>query len=278
MKQIDNPYLRIESLCSLNSKKDISFLYDEGRDFSEASQSVQMAIESFKERTQKLSLMSLVLHFAKVETKDRTYGMRFLNILGDLIEEKLFPFNLTLQEFSLVDHMMIMNQIRMHDKWFLQKQEDYVTFYVWFVNFLSETTQGMIPITRDMDRHNTLKRKLAFEIYIELISLLPLRERILTKVFYLGGERTLDEVLALEIKHIDFEKEVIHFSEYFVAYPSHLFVDILRYLHGRKKGYVFVSKQGEKISHTVPYRALKVAVQKIGLPPTFTFKDLVKER
>lgn len=275
-----NPYQRIESLClEWDSKHSLQHLFEEGKTFAEASEEVDHTIDKFQRKMNTLSLLSVILLWAQYMGKDKALGAKRLSMLSELMEEGLFPpkKKMTLKEFALSGHDSVIDHIRSFSKWFLQKREDFVTFYVEFGNWLSQATYGFIPIVTDLDRQMTARRKLPFETYIDLLALLPEREHILTKLFYLGGERALEEVLNLEIKHIDFAKGHIHFPGYFVRYPMHVLDDLKAYIEERKKGFVFLSKQGERINHTVPYRALKVAAQKLGLPSTFTFKDLVKE-
>lgn len=71
---------------------------------------------------------------------------------------------------------------------------------------------------------------------------MDLREQILTKMFYLGGSRALEEVLSVKIEQIDFSRFLIHFSED-ISYPQHLFESIKKYIQDRKKGFVFAGKE-----------------------------------
>ena len=91
----------------------------------------------------------------------------------------------------------------------------------------------------------------------------------------LGGHRALEEVLSVKIEAIDFSRSLIHFSDD-VPYPQHLFEDMKKYIQGRKKGYVFVGKENERVSTTTPFRALKKVASESGLDPEFTFKDFTK--
>ena len=104
---------------------------------------------------------------------------------------------------------------------------------------------------------------------------MDLREQILAQMFYLGGNRALEEVLSVKIEDIDFSRSLVHFSTD-VAYPRHLFEDIKKYIQNRKKGYVFVGKDQERVSTTTPFRSLKKIASELGLDPEFTFKDFTK--
>ena len=58
--------------------------------------------------------------------------------------------------------------------------------------------------------------------------------------------------------------------------PDHLLEDIKRYIEGRKKGFVFMGRDGERISHTTPFRALKTVAAELKLDTEFTFRELTK--
>jgi integrase len=140
---------------------------------------------------------------------------------------------------------------------------------------MSKETFGYIPEAKDLDRIATQRRLIPYETYIEMISRMDPREQILAKLFYLGGPRALEEVISLKIEDIDFTRSLIHFPEA-VSYPRHLLEDIKNYVECRKKGFVFMGRDGDRISHTTPFRALKTVVTELKLDPEFTFKDLTR--
>jgi integrase len=170
---------------------------------------------------------------------------------------------------------LVIERIRSYGNWSLAKREDYVLLYKTFSEWLSKETLGYVPEAKDFDRWATEKRLISFELYIEILSHLDLREQILAKIFYLGGNRLLEEVLSVKIEDVDFTKSLIHFSED-VFYPQHLFEDIKKHIKDRKKGYIFIGKDGDRISITTPFRALKRVVSELNLNPEFTFKEFTK--
>ena len=168
-----------------------------------------------------------------------------------------------MQDLSSQDPAKMINQIRSFQHWPIDKREDYVLLYNAFSSWLAKETFGYFPEAKDLDRETTRKRRLSFDSYIEILKHLDLREQILAKIFYLGGHRNLEEVLSLKIENVDFVKQHLLFSDEEVSY--------------RKTGFVFSGKDGERISHTTPFRALKSAVVELDLDPTFTFKDFAKD-
>ncbi|MEI8300596.1 MAG: hypothetical protein WCG10_03175 [Chlamydiota bacterium] len=197
-----------------------------------------------------------------------------LNMMSDLIVEKLLPLS-SLEKLSQLDPSSIPDDIRCFDKWTLMKREEGVLLYTSFMSWLSKETFNYVPIAKDGDRIVAQYRQVPFETYVKILSRLDLREQILAKMFYLGGSRALEEVLSVKIEDIDFYKKRMHLLED-VSYPRHLFEDIKKHIQDRKKGYVFIGKEGEIISHTTSFRALKKVVSELHLDPEFTFKEFTK--
>jgi integrase len=144
-----------------------------------------------------------------------------------------------------------------------------------FVVTLKKQRVLYVPEAKDLDLIATQKRLISFETYLKILGHMDLREQILAKMFYLGGQRALEEVLSVKIEDVDFSQGLIHFAED-VSYPRHLFEDITRHILDRKKGYIFVGKEGKRVSTTTPFRALKKVASELGLDPEFTFKELTK--
>lgn len=282
--KVSSAYQVIESLCfKFLPGMDNRLLEAEQQRFHKAFHGLDEQIKHFQKNISEISLASFITQWARSLTTDAVYGERYMCQMSELIENGILRLTTdkkhphTPASFGADEHQEIIGAIRCHIEWTIPKREDMVCFYIEFSRRLSEMTFGYIPIAEDPDRSMSARRKFPFEAYIQLIAELALRERILAKLFYLGGERPLDEILSLEIRNIDFAKKHIIFSAHKVAYPSHVFQDLHEYIQERTKGHVFTGRSGEKINHTVPYRSLKAAGDKLGLDPSFTFKDLVKE-
>lgn len=267
--------LQIKSQCSSSLKQNISI-------FESASEKIKSSVSNFQYEVSLVPLLSAILVWAKKTNSDHIFGKRHLSLMEELISTQLIPIldsqllN-TLKQFSESSHDFHINNIRGHSAWYLQKREDAVSLYVSFSNWLSETTLGYVKRAFDPDRLTTAKRAFAFEKYIELLSHLPERERIIAKLFYLGGARSLEDVLSLKVNDIDFVRNSISYPENTTKYPLHVIEDLKTLLGTRKKGFVFANKlDSNRIHHTVPYRAIKKVAHKLGLPTEFSYKNLVE--
>lgn len=274
-------YLKLEKLCS-NIEAN---LQEKIVDFASAAERIESVVDDFHGKVASYSLLSMILYWAKLTAKDKVFGSVYLDLMNDLIDKDLIPIHTehkkigTLSDFARIGHESIINRIRSYQDWVIRRREELVTLYVIFGNWLSEKTFGYVPKAIDPDRKMAAKRVVPYDKYILLLSFLPTRERILAKLYYLGGERSMEQVLSLEVSHIDFVKHRIYFGEHFVNYPDHVFADLKIYLGRRVKGFVFTkkSKSNERINNTVPYRALKRVASELKLPASFSYRDLVKE-
>ena len=231
-------------------------------------------VDAFIGEIYKLPLAVFIAMWAGDATRGTSSKAEELNMMSDLIIEKLIPLS-SLEKLSQLDPSSIPDDIRCFDKWTLMKREDGVLLYTSFMSWLSKETFNYVPIAKDGDRIVAQYRQVPFETYVKILSRLDLREKILAKMFYLGGSRALEEVLSVKIEDIEFSKKHIQLLEN-VSYPRHLFEDIKKHIQDRKKGYVFIGKEGERISHTTSFRALKKVISELHLDPEFTFRELTK--
>ena len=231
-------------------------------------------LEAFKEQISQIPISVFIATWADISRDDKTYGVEHMKIMCDLIEEKFLPL-VSLKDFMKLNISSILDDIRCLEKWTISKREEVVLLYSSFLSWLAKETFGCISEPSDPDRIVSQGRQVSFKTYIDLLERLDLRERILTKIFYLGGNRGEEEVLSMKIEDIDFKKRRIPMFEE-ISYPRHLFEDIKKHIQDRKKGYLFMGKDGGRISHTTPFRALKKVVADLKLDPELTFKNLTK--
>ena len=260
-------------LCS-GSEKNAAMLGNTKLELSYVFKDFHKQVDAFKGKIACIPIAIFIAMWADHIRKDKAYGVEHLKMICDLVEKKLMPL-VELRNFAKLDFSAILENIRSFEEWTISKREDAILLYTSFASWLSKETFGYIPEAVDLDRITSQKRQVPFETYINIISHLDLRERILAKMFYLGGNRGLEEVLSVKIEDIDSKKRLVHLEEE-VSYPRHLFDDIDDYIEGRKKGYVFMGRDGERISHTTSFRALKKVVSDLKLDPEFTFRELTK--
>lgn len=271
----------LKSCLSIDPHQDGKNLSVLRTDFTKFSQDLHRQVVLFQKNIAKSPISALILLWGELMRGDKMFGKRYLGMMRDLVATGLLPLvsktkkTETLQDLSLQDPTFIIDRIRCYKDWSLHKREDHAILYKAFSEWLSKESFGYVPEARDLDRIATQRRQIPYETYIEMISRMDLRERILAKLFYLGGPRALEEVISLKIEDIDFIRHLIHFPEA-VSFSRHLLEDITDYIEGRKKGFVFMGRDGERISHTTPFRALKTVVTELKLDPEFTFKDLTR--
>ncbi len=265
---------QIETCLSSISEVEVTKLGVLKKELSCIFQDFREEVDAFKQKIAKMPLPVFILTWADFIIKDKTSGEHHLKMMLDIMESELFRLG-SLESFAKLKPFLVLENIRRFSKWTLEGKEDRVVSYKIFVSWLSKETFGYVSESVDLDRIASHKRQVSFETYINILSHLDLRERILAKMFYLGGSRGLEEVLSVKIEDVDFGKGVIRLEEE-VSYPRHLFDDIDEYVEDRERGYVFMGKDGERISHTTSFRALKKVVSDLRLDPEFTFKEFTK--
>lgn len=100
--------------------------------------------------------------------------------------------------------------------------------------------------------------------------------QLLAKLLYYGGSRTLDEVLSLDLKDVDYKEQVIRYGSQLIAYPAHVFSDIQALTEGRPKpsGRIFIGRQNANLNPATVFRNFKEAGSRIGLGDSFSPKSL----
>lgn len=266
--------------------------YDEGSlnvsggEFSTHSRRIQAEINRFKATAHQYPLMAIIFLWAQWISNDIVLGEKYLSMMEELVNTGLLPHKnsnnhpINIVEFANIHPAFVVDEIRRCNRWSIDRREDFVRFYCEFSKWLSKHTFGLVPVAFDHDREVTRQRKLSFDIYIKFLTHLELRERIMTKIFYLGGSIALEDVLSLKIENIEFENSSICLGANSIRYSLHVLEDLRLFITvkspGRTQGYVFTGRQSERINHTIPYRALKMVASKLGMGSDFTFKEFIK--
>ena len=169
------------------------------------------------------------------------------------------------------DHRTVIDTIRCHKEWALPVRENVVKTYLSFISWLSLETHSYISRFEDPDLDRSRGRTLPYSAFISFLEALPNEKaRLVASLLYYGGSRTMEEVLQLTLKNVDFEKRVIYFDSVPVSYPGHVFDDIKAIMKPRTSGKVFLGRQGTALHPATIFRNFKEAAVKSGLGPLFT--------
>ena len=181
----------------------------------------------------------------------------------------------TMEKARSFDHSIILDTIRCHREWSLQLRETITKTYTCFMAWLWSETQGYFNRFEDPDLQKSQNRALPHPFFIAFLDTLANdKARIVAKLLYFGGSRTLEEILQLKIEDIDFEKRLIQFETHLVAYPAHVFDDIRSLSNPSTKGKVFKGRQNAPLNPATIFRNFKEAALKTNLGSTFTPANL----
>lgn len=268
----------------LYPKKEKALLHTDIDSFSTATNTIAAHFEKFFQKVSDLPLLSVIVFWSENLTKDKSHAAKNAHSMQQLITHGYIGIKdtrgqpWTLKHMVSIGHDSIIEAIRCNEVWTIEKTEEYVQFYIDFVNWLSEKTFSYVPQATDPDLKKTKQRKISRDEFIAICKELGDRERVIAQLMYYGGTRTLEEILSIKIGDINTLLGHIAISDFVVHYPKHVLSNLQAYIADRNKGYVFIGRnKGDRIDGTVPYRSLKTAISKLGLDPSFTFKDFVND-
>ncbi len=199
--------------------------------------------------------------FSKLTAKAYREGM---NVLA---EARLIDFEMTLQQFALINHNAVIDDIKKKlNKTECTKQAR-AACYISFTRYLSRRTQGMIvraiPCREGTDKTffkvrekvktNAMNHKQWTQFLKELDSINK-RDCLIAKLIIQGGKR-LSEVLTLTTDQIDFSTREIIYNQAktkgfekqtVITYPQGAIEALRAYLKGRE-GLVFVTRRGKNV-------------------------------
>ena len=177
----------------------------------------------------------------------------------------------TLEKAKGFDHRTVIDAIRSHKEWTLPTRENAVKSYLSFISWLSSETHSYIARLEDPALSRSQGRALPYPSFISFLSALPNdKSQLVASLLYYGGSRTLEEVLQLTLKDVDFEKKVVYFESTPVSYPAHVFDDIRTIVKPRASGRLFLGRQSSQLNPATIFRNFKDAALKSGLGPLFT--------
>lgn len=188
-------------------------------------------------------------------------GLRRLAELG------LFDSLMTLQTFALVNHEVIVDQIKSVSHWSECTRQARAAGYISFTGFLYRRSRGLIPkALANREGHG----KTFFKVYdkvktaamsqsqwtgfLEALEEISPRECLIAKLMLQGGKR-VSEVLSLQTKQIRWDRRKVVFEQSkakgmkkktVITFPQTV-IDKLKQYVNEREGRVFVTRTGKPI-------------------------------
>lgn len=181
----------------------------------------------------------------------------------------------TIQKARGFDQKKIVEAIRCQRELPITTRESLVSTYINFIQWLCCITYGYINALEDPDHHRSLGKFMAYPKFIQFLDALENEKaQLVAKLLYFGKNRTLDEVLSLDVNQVHFKKQKIQFDSQLTEYPEHVFCDIKALTHPRKTGRVFEGRQKAALNPKTIFRNFKDAAEHTKLGPLFSVKWL----
>lgn len=208
---------------------------------------------------------ALVLWF---QTLKPLTGMNYRSGLRRLIEMQLVDPELSLQQFSLLNHEAVVDEVKLVHGWSEATRQARAAAYISFTGFLQRRTQGIIhkAVTnkegtnktfykiRDKVKTNALTQ-IETRRFLDEIGKINVRDGLIAKLLLQGGKRKT-EVLDLETDQIDFASNTIRFIQTktrgmekttIINYPPHIMQELREYISDRR-GLVFITRNGKRVA------------------------------
>ncbi len=185
-----------------------------------------------------------------------------------LKERDLVNPALSIQGFSLVNHEVIVDEIKLAKGWSEATKQARAAAYISFTGFLQRRTQGIVrkAVTNKEGANKTffkIREKVTTNAlnqaqtrrFLHELEALNKRDALVAKLMLQGGKRKT-EVLSLQITDIDFNNRQISFiqsktrgmsKKTMVNYPDHIMQELMEYTINRK-GYVFITRNHKPLA------------------------------
>jgi len=195
--------------------------------------------------------------------------------------------NMTLQEFSLVNHERVLDAIRLEPriKAAATKQAR-AAAYVSFTGYLARRFphfKKAIPVKYGANRtFYKIREHVVCEAmnpaqwnhFLSALSKHNPRDALIAKVMLQGAKR-VNEVLSVTIDKINWEKREITFrqsktrnfvKEQIITYPESIIKDIKDYIGDRTEGYIFITSKGRKLLGVQLNRSFALVGKRANMP------------
>jgi integrase/recombinase XerD len=198
---------------------------------------------------------------------------------------KLINPSLSVQQFSLVNHEAVVDEIKLAKEWSESTKQARAAAYISFTGFLQRRTQGIVRKAaankegvnktffkvRDKVKTHPLNQRQTGQFLREMEKLNP-RDSLIAKLILQGGKRK-SEVLSLQVEQIDFDNKRIHFDQTktrgvikktIINYPEHIIAELREFI-GEREGTVFVTRNEKPVSPTQIDRNFSAAGRNAGI-------------
>ncbi len=172
------------------------------------------------------------------------------------------------------DHKEILNKIRSRRELSLAVRERLVDAYLSFTRYLETETFDYVCRAFDPDEVKRQGRAIHYSMFIKFLEHLDEKGQLIAKLLYFGGSRTLDDILSLDLKDVDFQNLAIRFGSQHISYPAHIFSDISALAQNRVSGRLFFGRQNAPLNPATIFRNFKEAGSRVGLGDSFSPKSL----
>lgn len=236
-----------------------------------ARASLHQAYASMIEKFDSLPFVIFLLNWIEEPgiENDTLTDVELLLLYGFIDQIPAAGIYLTTAEAKLIEHATILDAIRSEKAINIMQQEQMVVTYLAFRNWLSWETFGYFSKCEDPDLLRIKNRFLNYQLFIQFISSLKLAGQLVAKLLYFGERRSLDDVLSLDVKSIDFQANQIQYGKELISYPAHILTSITQLLGNRRRGRVFLGRQNAPLNASTIFRNFKSAGSKAGLGTSF---------
>jgi integrase/recombinase XerD len=213
-------------------------------------------------------------HLLPTTRKNYLSGIRMLSLFG------IFDLKQSLQSFSLVNHDTVLDKIATIKQWSACSKQARAALYISLTRFLHRKTEGIIKraLSRKSEANRTFFRvrdKVKTEPLnttewtnlIKAMETFNQRDALIAKLC-LQGARRIQEVLRVEINHINFANRQILFclsktrgniKNVIVTIPIGFLIELKSYIKDRTHGLVFITAKEKMVGYTQIVKSLKKA-------------------
>lgn len=207
--------------------------------------------------------------------------------LKKLEDLNLINLKMSLQEFSLINHNNVLDQIKKIPGLSEATRQARAACYISLTRFISRRTEGIVRVATPCKEGslNTTKTFGSIRSAVKSEALSPTEwthlinaiekphEKLVVKLMLQGAKR-ISEVLSLTIDKVDLTQRKAHLKQLktrgeerwlVVNLPENLIAELKDVIGERKSGLVFMTDCGKPVQHIQVYRAMKKAAVVVGI-------------